>query len=66
MSRVGGPVHHRMPSRQLQELPASDGILRPLLEERTVAGVGLDVHPSRGDEVDLRCRVTCLVRGGRS
>ena len=65
MSRVGGPVHDRVPSRQLRGLLASGGFLAPLLEKRTVAGVGLDVHLRRGDEVDLCCGLTCLVKSGR-
>lgn len=65
MSRVGGPVYDRVPSPQLRELLAPGGILAPLLEERTVAGVGLEVHLRRRDEVDLCCGLTCLVKGGR-
>ena len=65
MSRVGGPAYDRGPSRQLRGLLASDGFLRPMLQERTVAGVGLDLNLRRGDEVDLCCGLTCLVKAGR-
>ena len=65
MSRIGGPVYDRVPSRQLRELLAPGGFLAALLEQRTVAGVGLDVHLRRRDEVDLCCGLTCLVKGGR-
>ena len=65
MSRVGGPVHDREPSRQMRELLAPGGFLAPLLEERMIDGVGLDVHLRRGGEVDLCCGLTCLVKGGR-
>ena len=65
MSRVGVPVHDRVPSRKLRDLLAPGGFLAPLLVERTVAGVGLDVQLRRGDEVDLCCGLTCLVKGGR-
>ncbi|MCY4393945.1 MAG: hypothetical protein OXC10_02285 [Rhodospirillaceae bacterium] len=66
MSSLGGPVYDRVPSRQLRELLGSEGILALLLEKRTVAGVGLDVHLRRRDEVDLCCGLTCLVKGGRN
>lgn len=66
MSSVDVPVYDRVPSRKLRDLLALGGFLAPLLEERTVAGVGLDVHLRRGDEVDLCCGLTCLVKGGRS
>ena len=65
MSKIGGPAYDRVPSRNLRGLLASGGFLAPLLEERTVAGVGLDVHLRRGDEIDLCCGLTCLVKGGR-
>ena len=62
VSRVGGPVYDRVPSCQLRGLLVSGGFLAPLLQERTVAGVRLDVHLRRGDEVDLCCGLTCLVK----
>ena len=65
MNNAGGASYDRAPSRQLRELLASDGFLAPLFVERTVAGIGLDVHLRRGDEVDLCCRLICLVKSGR-
>lgn len=59
------PLYDRAPSRQLRELLASDGFLGPLRLKRTVAGVELELHLRRGDEVDLCCGLTCLVKSGR-
>ena len=66
MSKVGLPSYDRAPSRRLRQLLAPDGFLAPLLVKRTVRGVDLEVHLRRGDEVDLYCGLTCLVKSGRS
>ena len=57
-------MYDRAPSRQLRELLASEGFLVPLRVKRTVAGVELDLHLRRGDEVDPRCELTCPVKSG--
>ena len=64
MSEAGTVCYERAPSRQLRELLATGGFLAPLREKRTVAGVELDLHLRRGDEVDLCCGLTCLVKSG--
>ena len=66
MSKVVLPSYDRAPSRGLRQLLAPDGFLAPLLVKRTVAEVDLEVHLRRGDEVELYCGLTCLVKSGRS
>ena len=64
MSEAGTVCYDRAPSRRLRELLATDGFLAPLRKRRTVAGVELDLHLRRRDEVDLCCGLTCLVKSG--
>ena len=64
MTKADAAFYERVPSRRLCQALAPDGFLAPLLVERTVAGVGLEQHLRRGDEVHLYCGLTCLVKGG--
>ena len=63
-SEAGTAGYDRAPSPRLCELLRSDGFLAPLREKRKVAGVELDLHLRRGDEVALCCGLTCLVKSG--
>lgn len=64
MTKANAAFYERVPSRQLRRALAPDGFLAPLLAKRTVAGVGLELHLRRGDEVHLYCGLTCLVKDG--
>ncbi len=64
MSEAGTARYDRAPSPEFRELLRSDGFLAPLRKKRKVAGVELDLHLRRGDEVDLCCGLTCLVKSG--
>lgn len=64
MTKADAAFYERVPSRRLRQALAPDGFLASLLVERTVAGVDLELHLRRGDEVHLYCGLTCLVKSG--
>ena len=64
MSEAGTARYDRAPSPRLRQLLHSDGFLAPLRVRRNVADVELELHLRRGDEVDLCCGLTCLVKSG--
>ena len=64
MTKADAVFYERVPSRRLRQALAPDGFLVPLLAKRRVAGVSLELHLRRGDEVHLYCGLTCLVKGG--
>jgi hypothetical protein len=51
----------RAPSPDLRTLLAPGGFLAPLLAERTVAGLPLDVHLREGDRVQAYCGLTRVI-----
>ena len=58
----------RAPSQELKALLSPGGFLKPLLglNERRVAGLGLDVHLRRSDEVHLYCGLTRILTVSRN
>ena len=62
MTGPSSPRYDRTPSEHLRELLAPGGFLAPLLAKRTREGVELELHLRPGDEVQLYCGLTCLVK----
>ena len=58
------PLYNRAPSEELKALFSPGGFLEHLLEltERRVAGLGLDVHLRRNDEVHVYCGLTRILK----
>ena len=60
-SAMSTASYGRAPSRHLQQLLAAGGFLAPLLQERTIDGIGIEVQLRNGDEVHLYCGLTRVV-----
>ena len=58
------PSYDRAPSKKLEALLSPTGFLAPLVElkERCVAGLPLDVHLRRHDEVHVYCGLTRILK----
>ena len=65
-SGVSSPSYDRAPSPHLRQLLAPGGYLAPLLAERTLHDIELDVHLGRQGEALLYCGLTRLVKCGPS
>ena len=61
---MSSPCYDRAPSLQLRQLLAPGGYLAPLRAERTLGGIGLEMHLRRLDEVHVYCGLTRLVASG--
>lgn len=61
---MSSPSYDRAPSPRLRRLLAPDGFLAPLLAERELDSIVLEVHLGREDEVLIYCGLARLVKSG--
>ena len=61
MIEMDAPSYNRNPSPALRRLLAEDGFLAPLLRERRINGIEVEVQFRGHNEVHLYCGLTCVV-----